>query len=102
MRRKIKFFLQRLIRGWDDSDTWSLDYTLCKWLLPRLKRFRELQNGWPADFETQEEWNVVLDKIEKSIQAVANQDEDDSWFTNHREYQEGLELFGKYLINLWW
>lgn len=102
MKRKIKFFLQRLIRGWDDSDTWSLDYTLCNWLLPRFIRFRELNQGWPCQFETAEEWEAVLDKIEFSIRAVAEQDENDSWFLGSNKYQEGLELFGKYLGNLWW
>jgi len=41
--------LQRLTRGWDDSDTWSLDVSVAKFLLPRLKRYRELRQGVPAD-----------------------------------------------------
>ena len=36
LKCRLKRLYQRLTRGWDDSDTWSLDYTLYQWLLPIL------------------------------------------------------------------
>lgn len=44
-------FWQRWTRGWDDSDLWSLDASLAKIILPRLKEFRAKgKAGVPSDF----------------------------------------------------
>ena len=48
--RPYWFFWQRITRGFNDSETWNLDYTIAKLVLPRLKRFKELTNGIPGDF----------------------------------------------------
>jgi len=102
--RKIRFFWQRRTRGWDDSDTWSLDMTLCQWLLPRLKRFKELNNGTPCDL-TEQEWDNILDKMIKAVDMTAHQFERDymEWSKkDFEEVREGLELLGKWMQNLWW
>jgi len=44
-RRQITFFIQRRKRGFDDSELWSLDDTIIRFTLPRLKAFRNLHNG---------------------------------------------------------
>ena len=36
-----KFTKQRLERGFDDSETWNLDLTIAKFVLPRLESFKE-------------------------------------------------------------
>ncbi len=43
--REIKYFFQRSIRGFDESDLWSLDHTIVRFVLPRLIAFRNLRNG---------------------------------------------------------
>ena len=43
IKRAIKHWWQRRTRGWDDSDTYSLDITIAKFALPRFKRLREIQ-----------------------------------------------------------
>ena len=65
-KNKIKRCFQRIFRGWDDSEIWSLDDTFYKWLLPRLKRFRELNICYPGDekYPTFESWdNELNDRI---------------------------------------
>ena len=62
IKRWIKHFYQRRTRGWDDSDTWSLDHTIAKFVLPRLKLFRKIDFGYPAGL-TSEEWNWILDEM---------------------------------------
>lgn len=65
-KRRIKFLFQRLLRGFDDSETWSLDYTFYNWLLPRLKRFEELNICYPDNekYSTFESWdNTLKEKI---------------------------------------
>ena len=34
MKRRIKWFFQRRFRGFDDRETWNVDETFYKWLLP--------------------------------------------------------------------
>ena len=41
-KRFPKWKKQRKKRGFDDTETWSLDVTICKYLVPRLKRFRKI------------------------------------------------------------
>ena len=96
-------FFQRIFRGWDDSVTWGLDISLYKWLLPRLKRFRELNNGWPdSKYNTFEDWNCELDKRIKQLEYIVE---------NYFEYEDKklnktINSFNKWLAkdlnDLWW
>jgi len=80
---------------------------MAKFILPRLKLFKELNCGNPCDF-TEESWDEVLDKMIFAMQAIA----DGSWSYENEDIeearaywnrvQEGLELFGKYFRDLWW
>ena len=57
---KVRFFWQRLTRGFDDSETWDMDSTFYKWFLPRLKRYKELSIGYPTEYNSFESLvNVV-------------------------------------------
>lgn len=67
--QRIKFLWQRLTRGWDDSDLWSLDYTIAKFALPRLREFKLQAMGHPSSL-TEEEWNMILDKMIWSMEYV--------------------------------
>lgn len=100
IKRAIRFFWQRHTRGWDDSDTWSLDWTLAHWLLPRLKRFKELNDGFPHPF-TEEEWDGVLDKMIKAFEIIVGAECWDGDM-DMNEVNEGLDLFRKHFIDLWW
>jgi hypothetical protein len=100
-KRSVKFWWQRRVRGWDDSDTWSLDYSLPKVILPRLKRFKKLKIGVPEELSVQE-WNSILDKMIAAFEFAGSEKR---WLSEHKEYenhQEGLDLFAKYYWNLWW
>lgn len=100
-KKEFKYFHQRLMRGFDDTETFSLDHSLAKIILPRLKRFKELSIARPYDM-TESEWNIILDKMIFSFEFAASDrlfaDPNDEW----AEYQEGLELFGKHYSNLSW
>ncbi len=104
-------FTQRRIRGFDDSELWSLDDTILRFILPRLKRFRATDRaGWPGpeqifdiDYEefqklndlgredlnqrSIEEWDRILDKM---IRALELQIEHDGIFQKlNPEWKEG-------------
>lgn len=52
-----------------DYETWNLDNTFARFIVPRLKRFRELVAspdtvyGYPGTLNNMEEWLEILDKI---------------------------------------
>lgn len=98
-----KHWWQRRTRGFDDSQTWSLDHTIAVFTLPRLRRFKELNNGYPHGF-TEDSWNEAIDDMIYSLEASAHEwdpatrvDEVD-WSRVHR----GSELMGKHFRDLWW
>lgn len=41
LKRSIKYWFQRRIRGWSDDETWNLDYEFIKWVNSRFKKYKE-------------------------------------------------------------
>lgn len=98
--REEKFSQQRIERGFDDSETWSLDCTITKFILPRLKRFREITHSFPAEFEKAEDWYMILDDM-----IVAFQTMNDTFTPDNEQdkiIKKGLKLFRKHYHSLWW
>lgn len=92
---------QREERGFDDTELWNLDVTIAEFILPRLKKFREVCFGYPGDLNSQEEWHSILDKIIKAMEII---DSDDK-ILSQKDFllkEEGLKLFAEYFSNLWW
>lgn len=99
-----KYKEQRLERGFDDSETWNLDYTISCFILPRLKQFKVLNNTHPAMI-TLEEWNEILDKMIFALQYRIEIDDIDVSTDSPRmeeQHNEGLQLFAKWFDYLWW
>lgn len=103
IKRACVFWWQRRTRGFDDSETWSMDQTLSIHILPRLKRFKQVNNGTPYGL-TEEQWNEILDKMIYSFEFASNEDK---YFYSHKQWEydkfkEGIKLFAKYFSALWW
>lgn len=101
IRRDIRFFYQRLTRGWDDSETWSLDASLPHVILPRLKRFKEITIGVPGDL-SKEEWEQILDKMIAAFEFAGSEARWTAPASEFEKHQEGLDLFAKHYFGLWW
>lgn len=85
-------------RGFSDAETWSLDSVIAEFILPRLKRFRKIKNGTPYRL-TQEEWDQILDKMIYAFKYLLKP----RIITKPEEkFQEGMDLFAKYIQDLWW
>jgi hypothetical protein len=97
---------QRFENGFDDTETWHLDRTFALFMIPRLKRFLEVNNGIPNG-ETEESYNS---KIKLIIEAF-----EDFYATNkyykaemsEREElmnraKQALEYLSKLWFELWW
>lgn len=104
-----KYQKQRLERGFDDSELWSLDNTITNFILPRLKRFREVHCGYPASM-TSEKWEEILDNMIKAFEYLNDENlgvDDNRPFKECHDEREkiinkGLRLFVKYYSGLWW
>ena len=92
---------QRLERGFDDSETWSLDGTISKFICPRLKAFLEdtkRLSCHPASIDF-DEWISILEKMIKGFELLSL----DEVKTNDEDViiEEALDLFRKHFHSLW-
>ena len=101
---EIKYKFQRLTRGYSDDEVWGLNYAMCKWMLPRLKRLGEIRHGYWGDRSEKETKKAYADMIF----ALEFFLDEDSWMTtkknntkNYARYLKGLELIGKHWQSLW-
>ena len=98
--REEGFARQRVERGFDDSETWSLRDSVGNFTLPRLKRYREIIG------EAIENKDNFFEDVDKSIRAFELLVRDDGAliFTaeEEKEYNEGMEAYNKIFLGLWW
>ena len=98
---------QRFEQGFDDTETWHMDRTIALFIIPRLKKFIELNNGIPTG-ETVESYNEKLNFI---INAFEN------YYATNRYYEsvddaerkqltddvkKAVEYLSKLWFELWW
>jgi hypothetical protein len=108
-KRADKHKKQRISRGFDDSETWALDETIASFILPRIKRYKEINIAYPAtDGMTFEKWNEILDEIIKTFEFIKNQTYD-KWGRDQEETKKkmaeidnGLNLFAQWFVSLGW
>ena len=95
--------------GFSDTETWSLYSVLAEFLLPRLKRFKKVTNGYPSNLANEHKWDEILDKIIFALEW--SRDENEVRYdkltvkqrkSNWDKYTEGMKLFAEYFRDLWW
>jgi len=103
LKRRLRFFWQRRTRGWDDSETWSLDWSLANLILPRLERYREITCGHPADL-TKKQWHKILDDIVFAFRYHADFEKHTAeyWKKHGKRVERGMQLFAEWYGALWW
>lgn len=102
----------RLRKGFWPDECWNLDLTFAKFILPRLKYFKNKTNGYPSNL-TEAEWDRNLDDMITAFAWIASKSyydapmkEDGSIDHNaylklHEDAQRGFELFGQHYMGLW-
>ena len=93
---------QRFEQGFDDTETWHMDRTIALFIIPRLKKFIELNNGIPTG-ETVESYNEKLNFI---ISAFENYYVSDKYFNSvdieeRKKLTDDVRLAVEYLSKLW-
>lgn len=113
VKRFFLFKYQKLTRGFSDDELWNLDHTIVQFILPRLKQFKKVNNGYPpygTDLKntskkikmTQANWDAILDAM---IEAFTILVDEDYCFLNEAQEKivdKGLKYFGLYFRNLWY
>ena len=86
--------------GFAPFETWDLYCSLALEIYPRLCYFREIAGGYPPEADSEEEWGEILDKMIRAFKLILIDDRrDDEKF---KEVEEGLRLFAKWYLALWW
>jgi hypothetical protein len=105
--KKEQYRQQRFERGFDDTETWHMDRTMALFMIPRLKRFIEVNNGIPNG-ETIESYDEKLNFI---ISAFENYYVSDKYFNSvdieerkklTDDVRQALEHLSKLWFELWW
>lgn len=97
--REIPFREQRITRGFDDSETWSLRNTIADFILPRLKRHREIIENKILNT------GRLYENIDLSIRAfeiVKKENTGEVTKKEWREYDKGMKAFHQVFMRLWW
>lgn len=83
-KRQRKKWLKKHGKYVPYSDLWSLDITIAKFVLPRLKKFKKENIGYPGieEMDTHEKWDEALDKMILAFEYVISWD--DWWLDNPR------------------
>lgn len=107
--RHLKWLLQKIFRGYSNSDLWGLGYIIAKKTLPMLKAYRKLDRvGYPCsmlddpmsneiddekDKESVEKWNEILDKMIYAITYVVYDNGCNKKYEKYLgiEYEEGSD-----------
>ena len=103
-KQSIKFFWQRKAKGFDDSEMWNLDQSLARLILPRLKRFKEInkslsETGQSKDLmESVDEMIFAFEWIDNAKHFGSSLVVDDM---SHKRVENGLKLFSKHYTSLW-
>lgn len=93
-----EFTKQRIERGFDDSELWSLFSTIAKYIYPRLKAFKEKCIGIPSNY-SEERWDKELDKMCKAFKLIG--EDKVTTFKEDEIIQEGFKSFYNNFFNLW-
>ena len=128
---EITFAWQRALRGWDDRQTWGVDYSYSKILGELILRFKELNNAVPIPViekvtgeeyvlgekgETPEQFQEACDLWDDILEEMAegflyyHEHKYDYDYENYNEHEKilskkierSLELFSEYFRHIWW
>ena len=115
--RRIKWKIQKQKRGWSDREIWNLDDTIVKWIVPRLKAYKDTTQGYPGNLDSYELWQSMLDEMIFGFEF-----DESNWYSEHvfglkgeekekklKEFEslreraeKGRIIFAKCFNNLWW
>lgn len=113
----LRWWFQKKRRGYSDLELWNLDDTIAKWIVPRLKAFRDTTQAYPANLESFEQWQEMLGEMIFGFEFSSDEWYRDNVFQCSKESLEekmaefdslvqraenGRVLFAKHFNGIWW
>ena len=112
LKRTVKYWFQRRIRGWSDDETWNLDYSFIKWVNSRFKKYKEqaikIIDLEFKKFTYKKKTYTQLELIDKVIELSDELIEGDYWnaditTTNLEKIKnEIFDIFKLIYWSMWW
>lgn len=96
--RLKEFQNQRLERGFDESEIWSLDYSIILFALPRIKQLLEIEENIHSQI-TEEVEGIIDFECEEYLKDLRQIVKDLESYDNN---QTDLSLFFKRFKQLWY
>jgi hypothetical protein len=99
---RTKMSWQRVARGYSDEECWGLDHHLARVIVGGVQNLRKWQTGYPSEFDSWEDWDVILAQIEEGFQAWW----DEGGYFHERpdleaKFTRGMDLLGEWFGALW-
>lgn len=84
-KRQRKKWLKKHGKYVPYSDLWNLDITIANFVLPRLKKFKKENIGYPGrkEMDTPEKWDEALDKMILAFEYIISWDD---WWLDDPKY----------------
>jgi hypothetical protein len=98
--REPEYSKDRIDRGFDDSETWSLDLTFANFMIPRLKRFIEIKEQ-SCDKKYIKDLKFIL----KTLKMIVKDEGACDFLYDPKQKQKvekGLKLLSDNFLSLWW
>lgn len=87
-----------------EEELFNLYHTILEFILPRLKRFKEVSCCYPANLDSYEEWAKIIDSmiyfIERSLENGYFYY--DAGKKGKRKFVKGRKNLYKYFFHLWY
>ena len=86
MRQRVrKKWLKKHNQYINPKELWNLDYTIAKFVLPRLIKFKENSLGFPGydEADTMDKWQAILQKMIAAFEYIIT---DDDWWVDDPRY----------------
>ena len=99
-KREKDFKKQRIERGFDDTETWSLRDTIANFIIPRLERYEEIANNFlqrePELINEINDFLVAMKLVARDNGSLILTDDEE------KQLEKGLDVFPKIFMSLWW
>lgn len=107
--REKKFSKQRIERGFDESEIWSLRDTIANFIIPRLTLYRdylfELGSTHFHEDGVGDENKKEVENLTKILRAFELTARNDGQFIltddEYNEFREGIDLFPEMFLSMW-
>ena len=96
IHKRAKWMFQRIVRGFDDRELWSLYDPLARHILSRLKAFRNQKLwGYPCceGIECEEDWLKILDKMILAFHYTIIDMDDVEMYPIEKMYSIGKRIY---------